>query len=84
MMVLLVVVVVDWVGAVLRKFSRQIAGLSILKCRRSKRHGFDSWVGKIPWSRKWQLIIFFPGEFHGQRSMVGYSPWDHKELGMTE
>ena len=53
MMVLLVVVVVDWVGAVLRKLSRQIAGLSILKCRRSKRHGFDSWVRKIPRSRKW-------------------------------
>jgi len=26
----------------------------------------------------------FPGEFHGQRSLVGYSPWGQKELDMTE
>ena len=30
---------------------------------------------------KWQ---FTPEEFHGQRSLVGYSPWDHKELDMAE
>ena len=46
---------------------------------------FNPWVGKIPWRRKWQPTpIFLPGEFHGQRSMVGYSPWGHKELDMTE
>ena len=29
-----------------------------------------------PWSRKWQPSpVFLPGEFHGQRSLVGYSPW---------
>ena len=28
--------------------------------------------------------IFLPGEFHGQRSLVSYSPWDCKELDMTE
>ena len=28
--------------------------------------------------------VFWPEEFHGQRSLVGYSPWDHKELDMTE
>ena len=27
---------------------------------------------------------FLPGEFHGQRSLVGYSLWDHKELDTTE
>ena len=27
---------------------------------------------------------FLPGEFHGQRSLVGYSPWGHKELDVTE
>ena len=49
------------------------------------RHRFDSWVGKIPWSRKWQPIpVFLPGKFHGQRSLVGYSPWGHKEYDMTE
>ena len=30
------------------------------------------------------LEILLPGGFHGQRSMVGYSSWDHKELDMTE
>ena len=28
--------------------------------------------------------IFLPGEFHGQRSLMGYSPWEHKELDTTE
>ena len=28
--------------------------------------------------------VFLPGESHGQRSLVGYSPEDHKELDMTE
>ena len=37
--------------------------------------GFDPWVGKIPWRRKWQRTpVFLPGEFQGQRSLVGYSP----------
>jgi len=35
--------------------------------------GFDSWVGKIPWRRKWQPIpVFLPGESLGQRSLMGY------------
>ena len=49
--------------------------------RRHKRHGFDPWVGKIPWKRKWQPSpVFLPGEFHGQRSLAGYNPWSLKEL----
>ena len=28
--------------------------------------------------------VFLPGEFHGQKSLVGYSPWDHKESDTTE
>ena len=28
--------------------------------------------------------VFLSGEFQGQRSLVGYNPWDHKELDMTE
>ena len=40
------------------------------------RLGFDPWVGKILWSRKWQhTLVFLPGEFHGRRSLAGYSPW---------
>ena len=43
--------------------------------------GFDPWVRKIPWRRAGQPTpIFLPGEFHGQKSLEGYSPWDHKEL----
>ena len=33
----------------------------------------------------WQPTpVFLPGEFHGQRSLVGYSPWGHKESDTTE
>ena len=36
-------------------------------CRKHKRYGFDSWVGKIPWTRKWQPTpVFLPGKSHGQ------------------
>ena len=37
---------------------------------------FNPWVGKIPWRREWQPTPV--GEFHGQRSLAGYSPWGHK------
>ena len=37
------------------------------------------------WRRKWQSTpVFLPGEVHGQRSLVSYSPWGHKESDMTE
>ena len=29
------------------------------QCRKHKRHGFDPWVGKIPWRRKWQTALVF-------------------------
>ena len=46
---------------------------------RCKRHGFDSWIRKISWRRAWHPTpIFLPGESHGQRSLVGYSPWGHR------
>ena len=46
---------------------------------------FDPWVEKIPWRRKWQPTpVFLPGKSHGQRSLVGYTPWGSKELDMTE
>ena len=49
------------------------------------RPGFDPWVKKIPWRRAWQpTSVFMPEEFHGQRTLVGYSPWGHKESDMTE
>ena len=47
--------------------------------------GFDPWIGKIPWRRKWQPTpVSLPGKFHGQRSLVGYHSWGCKELDMTE
>ena len=50
--------------------------------RRCKRHGFDLYVGKIPWKRKWQTTpVFLPGKSHGQRSLAGYSPWGLKKVG---
>ena len=52
---------------------------SACRCRKCKRRGFNPWMGKIPWSRKWQPTpVFLPGKFHGQRSLVGYSPWSAK------
>jgi len=46
-----------------------------LGCRSRRRHGFSDWIGKIPWRRAWQpTSVFLPGEFHGQRSLSGYSP----------
>ena len=49
-------------------------------------------MGLIPGSgsssevgRKWQpTLIFLPGKFHGQRSLVGYNPWGHKDLDVTD
>ena len=31
-----------------------------------------------------EMAVFLPGEFHGWRNLVGYSPWGHKESDMTE
>ena len=54
-------------------------------CLQCGRPGFDSWVRKIPWKRKWQpTAVFLPGESHGQRSEVGCSPQCSKESDTTE
>ena len=50
-----------------------------------RQSGFNPWVGKIPWRRKWQPPpVFLSEEFHGQRGLVSYSPWGHKESDTTE
>ena len=55
------------------------------QCRRLMRHGFDPWVGKIPWRRTWKpTLVFLTGESHGERSLVCYSPWGRKESDTTE
>ena len=49
------------------------------------RPRFDPWAGKMPWRRQWQPSpAGLTGEFHKQRSLVGYSPWGLKELDVTE
>ena len=41
--------------------------------------------GRFHWRRRWwPTPVFLHGESHGQRSLVGYNLWDHKELDMTE
>ena len=55
------------------------------QCRKHKRCRFDSWFRKIPLRMAQQPIpVFLPGESHGQRSLAGYSPQDHKKSDMTE
>ena len=42
-------------------------------------------LGRSPWRREWEPTpVFLPGEFHRQRSLVGYSPWGCKEVNTTE
>ena len=55
-------------------------------CLQCRRPGFDLCLGQEdPWRREWQpTLVFLLGEFHGQRSLAGYSPWGHKESDTTE
>ena len=50
-----------------------------------ERHSeqYDPWVRKIP-CRRHPTPVFLPGKFHGQRSLVGYSPWGRKESNTSE
>ena len=49
------------------------------------RHRVHPWLGKIPWRRAWKHTpVLLPGESHGQRSLMGYSPQGCKEHYMTE
>jgi len=50
-----------------------------------RRCSFSLWVRQIPWRRKWQPLQYSCLENpHGQRSLVGYSPWGRKESDTTE
>src|SRR5574337_155407 len=58
---------------------------STCQCRRRRRGGFNPWVRKIPWRRKWQPTpVLLPGKSHGQSSLVGCSPRGHEESDTTE
>ena len=59
--------------------------VSVCQCRSHIRRELNPWVGKIPWRRKWEPTpVFLPGEFHGQRTLAGYSPVASKELDTIE
>ena len=52
---------------------------------RPKSRGFDPWVEKLSWKRKWHPTpVFLPGKSHGHRSLAGYSPWGREESDTTE
>ena len=57
---------------------------STCQCKKHRRQGFHPWVKKSPWSRKWQPSpVLLPGKFHGQRSLVGYSPRGQTRTRLT-
>ena len=54
-------------------------------CLQCRRPGFDPWIRKIPRRREWlPTPVFLTGISHGQRSLVGYSPWGRKDSDTTE
>ena len=60
----------------------QIVKITCLQCRRPM---FNPWIRKISWRREWLTTpVLLPGESHGQRSLVGDSPWGLKESDKTE
>ena len=64
---------------------RGAPGSSVVKSLPVHETWFSLWVGKVPWRRKWHpMPVFSPGESHGQRSLVGYSPGGRKESNTTE
>ena len=67
----------DRASSVVSGLPRGLSGKeSACQCKRLR---FGPWVGKSPWERKWQSAPgFLPEKFHGQRSLVGYSPWGRR------
>ena len=50
-----------------------------MRCR------FAPCVEKTPWRReRLPILVFLPEEFHGQRSLTGYTPWGHKESDTSD
>ena len=65
--------------------SRGFPNGSASKESTSNAEDTSSWVGKIPWRRKWQHSpVFLSVKSHGQKSLMGCSPKGHKESEMTE
>ena len=70
---------------ILPEVRASLVAQTVKDCLQCRRPGFYPWVGKIPWRRE-QLPtpVLLPGEFHGQRRLVGYSLWGCKESDTTE
>ena len=67
----------------LKQMAQLVENLSTY--RRHRRRRFEPWIRKIPWRRKLQPTpVFLPEKSHVQRSLVGCSPWGHKESDTTE
>ena len=72
-------------GSLVRLSNDTVINACLSVCLQCGRPGFNPWVGKIPWRRKWQSTpVLLPGKSHGRRSLVGYSPWGCKESDTTE
>ena len=70
-------------------FSRESSAKSWIMCEGRKKEYFQShrslcWEDPLEKEMATHSLVFLPGESHRQRSLVGYSPWSHKELDTTE
>ena len=73
---------VPWELDMSRTMVAQMVKKICLQCRWP---GFNPWVEKIPWGREWlPTPVFLPGEFYGERSLVGYSLWGSQKLDTTK
>ena len=64
---------------------QKVKGLYFVPYRRWRCEELWGGIPLHTWRRKWQPTpVFLSGEFHGQRSLVGYSPWGGKESDMSE
>ena len=79
-------VVISFVSCTLTFLTCTFLVAQMVKCLSTMQQTwFDLWVGKIRWRRKWQSTpVLLPGKSHGQRSLLGYSPWGRKESDITE
>jgi len=76
--------VISLFAEVLIRFIRSFPGGSESACSAGDL-GLILWLGRSPGKEKWlPTSVFLPGKFHRQRSLMGYSPWGHKESDMTD
>ena len=80
-----------WIGFIFLEIARLSVTLgfpggasgkeSVCQCWKCR---FNPWFRKVPWNRQWHPTpVFLPEKCYGQWNLVGYSPWNHKELATT-